>query len=619
MCGICGAWSSNQPDLQGALRASLDALRHRGPDGEGQFIDGGSAVAMRRLSILDIEGGQQPIWNETGDMCVVLNGEIYNYIELAEGLRSRGHELRTQSDTESVIHLYEEDHLGFAKQLRGMFALAILDRRNQRLVLARDRFGKKPLYYRLTPSHGLLFASELGGLIPLIRSEGLAIEIDPQAIYDYLSLGSVPQPGTVYKHVKSVPPGHMLIVDPKGCRPHEYWRPKFAPQFGGSYEDAKQSVRAKIEEAVRLRLRSDVPIGAFLSGGVDSSIVTYEAAKAVGGELRTFTVASSDPELDESPVAERTAKRLGVRNTVLHLEIEPERDLNFLVSAYGQPFADPSAIPSLAVSRAAREHVKVILNGDGGDELFAGYRRHVAVRSTERLAWVPRPVAAGLSRLIAPERRSRRSALGLAGRMLRGLGLSDEQRYLVWTSDMLLDADKARAWRSAARSTESIVRESMDTQLVGLDRQISTELRLNLLSSLLVKMDIATSAFSLEGRSPLLDHEVGELALRLPDDFRIRNGRPKAILRDAYAQELGAEVVGGKKRGFEVPLAAWLDGSWRSLLRDTVGARDARVLSFLDGRLVNNVLDPVSFADRNKAYITYSFLVLELWLRSIEV
>lgn len=618
MCGICGAWSSNQRDLEPAIRTSLYALRHRGPDGEGLFIGDGAGLGIRQLSIIDVAGGRQPIWNEDEDMVVVLDGEIYNFIELAHGLRSRGHILRTQSDTECVIHLYEEDPEGFAKHLRGMFALAILDRRNQRLILARDRFGKKPLYYWDTPTGGLLFASELKGLIPLIDAEGHETEIDPQAIYDYLSLGSVPQPSTVFKGVKSMPPGHVLIIDQKGKRLHEYWRPDFGRRFVGTYEDAKQLVRNSIQEAVRLRLRGDVPMGAFLSGGVDSSIVTYEAAKASAGDFRTFTVASSDPDLDESPVARRTAERLGILNTVLHLEIEPERDLNTLVGAYGQPFADPSAIPSLAISRAARAHVKVILNGDGGDEMFAGYRRHLAVRSMERLSWIPRPVAAGLSRIVAPERRPRRSALGLIGRMLRGVALSEEQRYLVWTSDMLLEADKEGAWRGEARPTELLVKENMDLQLSGLNRQLSTELRLNLLSSLLVKMDIATSAFSLEGRSPLLDHEVGELAMQLPDDFRIRKGRPKAVLRDAYAEELGAEVVDGKKRGFEVPLAEWLSGPWRPLLRDTVGAQDARVLSFMERELIDQVLDSPAFDDRNKAYITYSLLVLELWLRNIE-
>jgi len=597
---------------------SLTAMIHRGPDAEGMHIEPGVALGIRRLAIIDVASGQQPIWNETNDVGVVFNGEIYNYVELLQECRDRGHSVRTRSDTEAIVHLYEEDPEGFVGRLRGMFAIAIFDRRRQRLVLARDRFGKKPLHYALTPGNGLLFASELKGLLPLLRSQGLRPEIDPQAIYDFLSLGSIPQPSTVYAGVAAVPPGHLLIADRDGHKLKSYWQPVFGPKFSGTYEEAQAAVRRQIEDAVRIRLRSDVPLGCFLSAGVDSSIVTYEAAKLVGDQLQTFTVSSEDPDLDESGVASRTAKQLGVNNTVLHLDIDPVRDLGILVKAYDQPFADASAIPSLEVSRAAREQVTVVLNGDGGDELFGGYRRHVAIETMAGFAWLPRPLTAGLSALLAPEKRSRRSPLGLVGRMLRGLALPPEERYLVFTSDMLLDADKRETWHGEARATENLVLDKLDRHLGALDMQTNAELHLNLLSSLLVKMDIATSANSLEGRSPLLDNELADFVFTLPPNFRVRNRRPKAILRDAYADVLSQEVVRGKKRGFEVPLANWLEGSWRQLLNDTLGASDARTLGFVDRSLILRVLDPNSFGDRNKAYISYAFLVLELWLRNVK-
>lgn len=618
MCGISGTWQLEGAGSDEALSESLVALIHRGPDGEGRHAEPGVALGMRRLSIIDVEGGDQPIWNEAESMCVVFNGEIYNYVELLQELRSGGHSMRTRSDTEAIIHAYEDDQVSFATRLRGMFAIAIYDRERRQLTLARDRFGKKPLYYSAAPSGGLVFASELKALLPLMRRAGMPVEVNPQAIYDFLSLGSVPQPATIYKNVHALPPGHLLVANSDGHQLHEYWRPSFQKTFQGSYNDAKAAVRSKIEEAVKLRLRSDVPLGSYLSAGVDSSIVTYEAAKLVGELLRTFTVASEDPGLDESSVAARTAQRLGVQNSVLHLNIDPVNDLTSLVRAYDQPFADPSAIPSLAVSKAAREHVKVVLNGDGGDELFGGYRRHVAAHTLERAAWVPKPLAAGVSRLLAPEKRARRSPLGLVGRALRGLSLPHEERYLAWTSDMLTDAHKRPAWHGEARATEELVRQNMPKNLTGLNLQVATELRLNLLSSLLVKMDIATSAHSLEGRSPLLDHELGELALGLPPGYKVVNRTPKAILRDAYADVLSEEVVSGKKRGFEVPLAAWLAGPWRAMINDTLGAADARTLSYVDRSLVQQVLNDDAFQDRNKAYVTYSFLVLELWLRSIE-
>lgn len=618
MCGICGAWQAKLSGLETALDDSLIKLRHRGPDGEGKHIEPGLAIGMRRLAIIDVEGGQQPIWNENRDVCVVFNGEIYNYIELLDDLRARGHEMSSKSDTEAIVHLYEDDPEGFANNLRGMFAIALFDRRRGRLVLARDRFGKKPLYYATTPGGGLLFASELKALLPLMRSQDVPVDIEPQAVYDYLSLGSVPQPLTIYKNVKSVPPGTMVIATPEGVTQKQYWRHVFAPKFEGSFEDAQVEVREKIAEAVRLRLRSDVPLGTFLSGGVDSSIVTYEAARVVGDNLQTFTVASEDPTLDESAMARRSAERLGVKNTVLKLDIDPVRDLDFLVRTYDQPFADPSAIPSLEVARAASREVTVVLNGDGGDELFGGYRRHVAVQAMGSLAWVPKPLASGLASLLSGKQVPRRSRLGLVGRMARGLALSPEERYLTYTADMLKEADKRPYWRGAARATESLVYDCLDARLAPLDQQVSVELQLNLLSSLLVKMDMATSAHSLEGRSPLLDQELGELALRLPVDFRVRRGQPKAILRHAYRDVLSEEVVTGKKRGFEVPLESWLSGVWRPMTHDLLGASDARVLNYLDPTIVKKVLDPTTFTDRNKAYVTYSFLVLELWLRSAE-
>ncbi len=618
MCGISGMWLPSGPDVERALDESLFNLRHRGPDGEGKHVEESLAFGMRRLAIIDLAGGDQPIWNETRDVGVVFNGEIYNYVELLAECQARGHRLGSRSDTEALVHLYEDDPEGFAVRLRGMFAVALFDRRHERLVLVRDRFGKKPLYYARTPAGGLIFASELKALLPLMRSEGVPVEIDPQAIYHYLTFGSVPQPQTVYKGVLAVPPGTFLVATRDGTSIREYWKPAFTPKFEGSYQDAQAAVRSEITEAVRLRLRSDVPLGTFLSAGVDSNIVTYEAARLVGAELRTFTVASENPELDESGVARRSAERLGVRNTVLHLDIDPVRDLDFLVRTYDQPFADPSAIPSLQVSRAARQEVTVVLNGDGGDELFGGYRRHVAVQALGRLAWVPRPLARALTALLPPERLSRRSKLGLISRLSRGLSLPAEERYLVYTADMLRESDKRPFWQAPVRASEELVRDLIDERLPFLDQQVDLELKLNLVSSLLVKMDMATSAYSLEGRSPLLDHRLGELALSLPSDYRVRGGRPKAVLRDAYADVLLEDVVRGKKRGFEVPLDAWLAGPWRAMTMDLLGAPDARTLNYVDRALVQRVLDPGSFADRNKAYISYSFLVLELWLRSLE-
>ena len=304
---------------------------------------------------------------------------------------------------------------------------------------------------------------------------------------------------------------------------------------------------------------------------------------------------------------------------MLRLDVDPLRDLTALVRQYDQPFADPSAIPSLRVSKLAREHVTVVLNGDGGDELFGGYRRYVAAHAAARLGWVPRGAAGWLAARLGSGR-ARRSTLGFAARALRGLAQTPEERYLVWTADMLRDADKRPAWRKGGtpRATEALVAQVLDADLRGLDRQVAAELKLNLPSSLLVKMDIATSAASLEGRSPFMDQEVAALAFRLPAAYRVRGRRTKAILRDAYATHLPQEVATGAKRGFEIPLASWLANEWRPLVVDTLGAPNARVHGYVDRALVERAAAPGGFADRNAAYVTYGFLVLELWLRSLE-
>ncbi|HQT93427.1 MAG TPA: asparagine synthase (glutamine-hydrolyzing) [Thermoanaerobaculaceae bacterium] len=616
MCGIAGVCLPDGREVVGSgLAEALLALRHRGPDGEGTFTAPGIALGMRRLAIIDLVTGAQPVFNEDRSVVAVLNGEIYNYVELRESLRQRGHAFATASDTEVLVHLYEDEGEALCSRLRGMFAFAIWDGRARTLLLARDRFGKKPLYVAPLPG-GLAFASELKGLRPLLRGAGAAPRVREQGIYDYLSLGAVPQPDTVYEGVSAVGPGRWLRFDGERIREQAYWRPELEPKTAISYADAQEELRRTVGEAVRLRLRSDVPVGVFLSGGVDSSVVAYEAARHLGGGLRTFTVSVADAEMDEAPVARRTAAALGVENVVLPLHVAPRDEVLAVARHFDQPFADPSAIPSLAVARLAREHVKVVLNGDGGDEVCGGYRRYLAARTLGRIAAVPgaRPVLrAVFSRLAAGRRRS---AAGLLRRFGRGLALGPGARYLVWTKDLLLDEDKRRVWRGRPqRATEAWVAERLDCNLAAVDAQIAGDIGIELLSSLLVKMDMTTMAASLEGRSPFLDHEVAQFALRLPVAFRVRGARLKAVLRDAYRDRLPREVIEGRKRGFEVPLAAWLDGDLRDLVGDALLAPDARIAAYVEPAFVRAVVEGAAMRERNRAGLVYALLMLELWLR----
>ncbi|MPY67617.1 asparagine synthase (glutamine-hydrolyzing) [Deinococcus sp. SDU3-2] len=617
MCGIAGIWHAQEqgPVGEGTLRRGLEALRHRGPDGEGLYHTPDVHLGMRRLAIIDLAGGDQPLYNEDGSVAVVFNGEIYNYKELRAGLRARGHTLATSSDTEVLVHLYEERGPELVQELRGMFAFALHDRRRRRVVLARDRFGKKPLYYLQTSAGAWLFASELKALRAMAAECGEPLSLNPQALYDFLSLGSVPQPSTIFRGVYALPPGSWATLDESGLKIQRYWAPEFLPKHPLGYGEAQERVRDLVAEAVRLRLRSDVPLGVFLSGGVDSTVVAYEAAQVVGDTLQTFTVAVEDRAFDESAIAAQTARRLGVQHTVLPLKVEALGSLQALVRQYDQPFADPSAIPSLGIAQLAREHVKVVLNGDGGDEVFGGYRRYVAAQWASPFSHLPRPVLRGVSQALG-QPAARRSALGFGARFVRGLTQPAGERYLTWTTDILREQDKRDIWRGAPQlPTEDRVAARLDPRLDLLDSQVALDLQFNLLSGLLVKMDIATMAHSLEARSPLLDHRLAEFALRLPGTYRVRGSRAKAVLRDAYREPLAAAVVQGPKRGFEIPLERWLREDFREVLHDTLGAPDAQVRDWVDPTFVDGLLARRLLPDRNWATLVYMLLTLELWLR----
>ena len=603
MCGIIGIYGEGvSPD---ALQAGLSKLQHRGPDEAGLFEQSPIALGIRRLSIIDLTEGVQPVRNESSEVVAVMNGEIYNHVELAEGLRLRGHSLRSRTDAEVLPHLYEEHGDAFAEHLRGMFAIALWDGRKQRLVLARDRFGKKPLYFRQPSANSLAFASELKALKALLPNAKWSVR--EQGVYDYLSLGCVPQPETVFENVQQVPPATVLTFDGNKIKTRQFWSNQKSSVSG--------TLREHIRESVRLRLRSDVPVGVFLSGGVDSTIVAIEATKEVGESLRTFTVKMDDSALDESEVAANTARALGVRHEVLPLEISPREDLLSVVRHYDQPFADSSALPSWAVARAAAQHVKVVLNGDGGDELFAGYRRHLAAFQLGRVGCVPRFLWKAVAALPAGGRRSR---MGFLRRFARGAGSAAGRRYLEWSNDLLLETDKQRHWRGGAmRSTEEWVAAQMDPGLSPLRQQMHLDCRINLLSDLLVKMDMATMAHSLEARSPLLDQELAAFAAGISDAELLRGGQTKSILRNAYADELPATVMAAPKRGFEVPVARWLAKDWRELLYDSL-APGALSEQFVSRRFLQDLLADRLAGDRNMPMLKYTLLVLELWLREHE-
>ena len=617
MCGISGAIHPDPRVRRDALALSLKAIEHRGPDESATFEDGLTALGMTRLAIIDLAGGHQPMSTPDGRFTVVFNGEIYNYREIAQRLRAEGRVLRTDSDTEVLLHLYELHGLDLVDSLRGMFAFAIHDAARQRLVLGRDRLGKKPLYYAQPQPTTFVFGSELKALEPLAASAGMPLAIRHQSVYDYLSFGVVPQPDTIYEGVHALPPASVAVFERGSLSIQRYWSPEFQPKLELSYDDAQDMARAHIREAVALRLRSDVPLGVLLSGGLDSSIVAYEAVKAGATSLQTFTVATGGA-LDESQVAKRTAAGLGVPNTVLPLAVDPVAGVHKVVAAYDQPYADSSAIPTMQIAELARQHVTVVLNGDGGDEVFAGYRRYAAAKPSARLDRFGRAPGRAATKILKALPAERRSGLGFAARFARGMSMDPSERYLAWTADMLREPDKRSVWRGEpADASERLVSALVMPGRSALDQFMATDLGLILLSDLLVKMDVGTMSASLEARSPFLDHEVADFAWRLPDSYRIHGGQTKRILRDAYRGRLSDEVIGAPKRGFEVPMANWLDGPLQPLIRDALGSPSARVLDYLQPEMVRGLIDGTSYRDRNASYLLYAMLVLELWLQQI--
>jgi asparagine synthase (glutamine-hydrolysing) len=599
----------------------MSRLAHRGPDGHGVHESDGALLGMTRLAIVDLAAGDQPIYNEDRTIAVVCNGELYEYVERLQELQARGHRMQSRSDVNQIPHLYEELGIDAFRQIRGMFAAAVWDSRQRRLVLARDRAGKKPLYYAMTRD-SLAFASEIPSLLALLDDMP---PLHAPAIADYLRLGFVPHPETAYKGVFALPPGSTLSFTP-GDTPKiaQYWTPQDQAPFRGTRADAIEQIDIKLREAVRLRLRSDVPIGLFLSGGIDSGLVGAYAAAEGARDLLCFVVKVSDAGFDESTSAQLTASRLGLPVEIIPLDVAPREAIERVPFLYGQPFADSSAVPSYFVARAARRHRKVVLNGDGGDEIFAGYRRYWAARAAPLLLALGSSARAGLSsighRLATSARR--RTAVGFVSRTLRGLGHDDRNRYLTWTSDLLSNDDVAYYFPDLAREESTVERlsklrdEHLSTH--GLRALQRSDFRLTLVDDLLVKMDIATMANSLEARSPLLDIPLAEFAWSLPEKWLISAFETKPLLRALARRMLPPTVATAPKRGFEVPIARWLSNDLRDTVADTLLASDSRVAAMGHGSRIRELVEGTGSRVflGNRPQSVWALLMLELFLRN---
>jgi asparagine synthase (glutamine-hydrolysing) len=604
MCGICGVVSANgSVDPERVARMSA-TLVHRGPDSAGELVDGPAALAARRLSIIDLETGDQPIANEDGTLHVVQNGEIYNYRELRRELERAGHSFRTHGDTEVLLHLYEQHGTGFAARLRGMFAVAIWDAPHRRLVLARDRFGIKPLYYRDVDGE-LAFASELRAL-----PRG---EIDLDALEAFLAFNSIPAPLTIFREVRKLPAGHVLVWDDGRVRVERFARPAPLPERDDEEAELVEELRSRLRDSVRAHLVSDVPVGVLLSGGVDSALLAALAAEETAEPLRTFSIGFEERSFDELADARRVAERYGTRHRELVLRPDAALLLPALAEAFDEPFADSSALPTYLVSELAAGDVKVALSGEGGDELFGGYYTYAADLLAERVGGLARLTRPVVERL--PTSTAKASFDYRAKRFVRSAHLPPLERHHGWKEIFSPDLRAELTGRRSAFDPVDLLRARYE-ETRGADelaRLQDVDLGVYLVDDLLVKTDRASMAHSLEARVPYLDPVVTNLALALPTRHQVRGLSKKVLLRKAAKPLLPREIVHGKKRGFSIPAAAWLRGELEPFARETLSEGTLRRQGLFQPAVVQRELDDHVAGREDRSRQLWGLLAFTLW------
>jgi asparagine synthase (glutamine-hydrolysing) len=628
MCGISGIFDTREarPVDEATLRAMNDVQRHRGPDDEGFHIEPGVGLGHRRLSIIDLSTGQQPIYNEDDSVVIVFNGEIYNFMELRRELEGHGHRFRTRTDTEVIVHGWEQWGRDCVRRFRGMFAFALWDRNRGELFLARDRLGKKPLYYSLLGDGRLIFASELKSLL---RHGGVRRDVDPCAVEEYFSLGYVADPRCILSSVRKLPAAAtMVVARSRGIpEPVAYWDVSFARTSAVEEEAVVATLLERLEEAVRIRMIADVPVGAFLSGGVDSSGVVAMMAKASAQPVNTCSISFGDPAFNESAQAQRVAQALNTRHFVELVDPDDFSLVDRLAAIYDEPFADSSALPTYRVCELARKHVKVALSGDGGDEVFAGYRRYRWHMREERIrnllpSGLRRPLF-GLLASVYPKA-DWAPRIFRAKTTLESLSRSSVEAYfdsIAISSGRIRDRLFSSRHRSALQGYSALdIFRRHERELDGVHRlsQIQyIDIKTYLVGDILTKVDRASMAHSLEVRVPILDHEFVEWAASLPPDLKLRGGEGKYVFKKAVATQVPRDVVYRPKMGFAVPLAKW----FRAELRDRVRSR------LIDGSLgdtgvfdmgaVGALVSQHQSGMRDHSAVLWSLLIYESFNREV--
>jgi asparagine synthase (glutamine-hydrolysing) len=612
MCGISGVYSPADGRADpGVARQMNHALRHRGPDDEGYFADPNGHVVLghRRLSVIDLATGHQPIFDQSGTVAIVFNGEIYNFLELRNELIAKGYAFRTKSDTEVIANLFADAGAQCVHRLRGMFAIAVWDGKRQELILIRDRLGKKPIYYSDTPG-GFYFASEIQALAAV---PGLAREVDERAIDLYLKYGYIPSPWSIYRTIRKLPPAHLLRVRGDKVLLERYWQPTFAPKHDLDYDEAKSELLRLFTESVRLRLVSDVPVGCFLSGGVDSSAVTAVMSRVTSAPVKTFSIGFPDPRYDELKYARVVAGQYRTDHHEWVVEPQALDVLPEIVRTYGEPYGDSSAIPTWYLSRLTRTHVTVALNGDGGDELFGGYPWHRVIPALGRMASL---VPSAPMRYLAGSRLLSRRARKLA-EVLSMTEKDRVQRLLSFLTEGERDRLYHREFRDRLnRSIDRDLDEAWDCEsLDRYDRVFRMIMVTYLPDDLLVKVDRASMAHGLECRSPLLDHQLVEFACRLPAKWKVPRWQSKYIFKEAIRPLFPKGFLDRPKMGFSVPVGEWFKGEWKSWVREALLQGPLTQRSIVDRNELEGILAEHESGRRNREALIWNLAMLSLWFR----
>ena len=622
MCGIVGLVRNNGKAIDEQLLSRMcDAIRHRGPDDDGFYVNGPVGLGMRRLAIIDLKSGKQPIHNQDRSSWIVFNGEIYNYLELREKLEKLGHTFYTNSDTEAIVHAYDQYGADCPKHLRGMFAFAIWNETNQELFLARDRVGKKPLLYAQIEGD-LVFGSEFSSL--LLHPQ-ISRDVNLEALDHYLSFMCIPAPMTAYRAIRKLEPGNWLRWRKGEVTTERYWKPDFSKKLKIDEQEAGEQTVEILRDSVRCRLMSEVPLGAFLSGGIDSSAVVALMSQESSERIKTFSIGFDEQDFSELHHARRVAEHVGADHHEFVVRPDAVEVLPLLVEHYGEPYADSSAVPTYYVARETRKHVTVALNGDGGDESFAGYERYAAMQLAERYRKLPSFLRESVIQEVVarvPASELGRGRVKAFKRFVQAASLPKVDRYMRWMSTFNSDLKTSLysdSFRQELRGNQPVdLLRPWFAHVNGsgiVDAALQADIMTYLPNDLLVKVDIATMAVSLEARSPFLDHHLIEFAASLPEKFKLRGLTTKYLLKKILRKLLPSENLSRRKMGFGVPIGHWFRGTMQPFLREVLLSERAVSRGLFKPEVVRSLIDQHARSERDHSHQLWTFLMLELWFQ----